>query len=396
MMSTQHSTEYTDNTTRKKWQRWCRLCAKCDGQYFDIFVKESQTRYSQQQLVSTINKCFQIQIQPCDGLPVLLCAECYTFINYMRSYTEHVIKVQAMYQDLLHSTYSPETDVKAIYEKYGILKFEPYVQQHLPETVRTTTPTAIEQIFVKDDPVLTIKAEDMEEWQTTVRNLETEIKIEFPEPFANNTTRSMQELSEDSEEDTDLLNLLKEFDLETLFLCLKNAGITFRSLKYLSKEDIAEAVKNIGLRAEFREKLFFWRKSKFGIEDETLSQTSKVVGWLEKTRQKDSPCSSNNSIRNAFGSQLLSTFLNDNSAGKQLIQYYEEWACFTNKQRDALIKIILEDVMLTKTKLRPEHFASIVEEIIGLFPNEKECQNYYYIPRQRKNKPIRQALFQIF
>ncbi|XP_067613866.1 uncharacterized protein [Eurosta solidaginis] len=160
------------------------------------------------------------------------------------------------------------------------------------------------------------------------------------------------------EEETDLLNLLKEFDLETLFLGLKNAGITFRSLKYLSKEDIAEAVKNIGLRAEFREELFSWRKSKFGIEDETLSQTSKVVGWLE----------------NAFGSQPLSTFLNDNSAGKQLIQYYEERACFTNKQRDALIKIILEDVMLTKTKLRPEHFASIVEELTGLFSNEKESQ----------------------
>ncbi|XP_054087036.1 uncharacterized protein LOC128921961 [Zeugodacus cucurbitae] len=169
------------------------------------------------------------------------------------------------------------------------------------------------------------------------------------------------------EEDTDLLNLLKKFDLETLFLGLK--------------------IKNIGLRAEFREKLFFWRKSKFGIEDETLSQTSKVVGWLEKNRHKDSPCSSNNSIRNAFGSQPLSTFLNDNSAGKQLIQYYEEWTCFTNKKRDAHIKIILEDVMLTKTKLRPEHFASIVEEIISLFPNEKESQDYYYIPRQRKKNP---------
>ncbi|XP_054083852.1 zinc finger protein 124 [Zeugodacus cucurbitae] len=199
MMSTQHSTEYNDVTGKKEWQRWCRLCAKCDGQYFDIFMKESQTRYSQQQLVSTINKCFQIQIQPCDGLPVLLCAECYTFINYMRNYAEHVIKVQAMYQDLLHSTYSPETDVKAIYEKYGIIKLEPYVQQHLPETVRTTTPTAIEQIFVMDDPVLTIKAEDMEELQTTVRNLEAEIKLEFPEPFAHNATRSMQELSEDSD-----------------------------------------------------------------------------------------------------------------------------------------------------------------------------------------------------
>lgn len=72
--------------------------------------------------------------------------------------------------------------------------------------------------------------------------------------------------------------------------------------------------------------------------------------------------------------QPLSTFLKNNSTGKQLIQYYEERACFTNKQRDDLIKIILEDVMLTKAKLRPEHFASIVEEIVGLFPKEVESQ----------------------
>jgi len=38
-------------------------------------------------------------------------------------------------------------------------------------------------------------------------------------------------------------------------------GITYRSLKYINSDDIRDAISNVGLRAEFREKLFFWRKS---------------------------------------------------------------------------------------------------------------------------------------
>ncbi|XP_037959401.1 F-box/WD repeat-containing protein 5-like [Teleopsis dalmanni] len=66
-------------------------------------------------------------------------------------------------------------------------------------------------------------------------------------------------------------------------------GITYKLLIYLSKDDIKDAIVNIGLRAEFREKLFKWRKLEvptslcFNIDDETISMTSKVHSWLKKS-----------------------------------------------------------------------------------------------------------------
>lgn len=44
-------------------------------------------------------------------------------------------------------------------------------------------------------------------------------------------------------------------------LISSDSGITYRSLKYLSKDDIKDTISDIGLRAEFREKLFIWRKN---------------------------------------------------------------------------------------------------------------------------------------
>lgn len=118
----------------------------------------------------------------------------------MKNYAEHVIKVQAMYQDLLNSLNIIDTDVKDIYDKYGIFKLEPYIQHTLPETGSHTVPSAIEQIFVTDDPVLSIKNEEVEEMYTTIKNLETEIKVEYMDPFAQNASRSMEEYTQMSED----------------------------------------------------------------------------------------------------------------------------------------------------------------------------------------------------
>lgn len=119
----------------------------------------------------------------------------------MKNYAEHVSKVQAMYHDLLSSANTTLTDIKDIYEKYGIFKLEPYVQHTLPESYNSIAPTAIEQIFVTDVPVLRIKDEEVEETQTIVKNLEAEIKVEFEDPFARNASRSVEahETSEDSD-----------------------------------------------------------------------------------------------------------------------------------------------------------------------------------------------------
>ncbi|XP_039949737.1 zinc finger protein OZF-like [Bactrocera tryoni] len=200
-MSREHITKECPNyATKKEWQRWCRLCGKYDGHYFDIFIEGLQPTSSQQHLDDVINKFFHIQIKPSDELPVLLCAECYTFINYLKNFADHVSKVQAMYQELLDSANTTITDIKYIYEKYGIFKLEPYVQHTLAETVNHIAPTAIEQIFVTDVPVLKIKDEEVEETPAIVKNLEAEIKVEFEDPFARNASRNVQAHAETSED----------------------------------------------------------------------------------------------------------------------------------------------------------------------------------------------------
>lgn len=42
---------------------------------------------------------------------------------------------------------------------------------------------------------------------------------------------------------------------------ITEAGIEFDHLQYLNERDIADAIKKIGPRAEFREKLFTWRNN---------------------------------------------------------------------------------------------------------------------------------------
>ncbi|KAL7723263.1 hypothetical protein ACLKA6_013847, partial [Drosophila palustris] len=58
-----------------------------------------------------------------------------------------------------------------------------------------------------------------------------------------------------------ILALLKDFQMESIFDYLKAAKITFESLKSCDKEDLREAIPPLGLRIEFREKLFHWRKT---------------------------------------------------------------------------------------------------------------------------------------
>ncbi|KAI8124578.1 hypothetical protein CVS40_4956 [Lucilia cuprina] len=83
-----------------------------------------------------------------------------------------------------------------------------------------------------------------------------------------------------------LMDLLKKFDLVIVMKFLKEAHITYRSLQYIKNEDLKEIIPLVGLRLEFREKLFTWRKKEFGIDDETLSVPSKVQDWLYDSQQQ--------------------------------------------------------------------------------------------------------------
>ncbi|XP_067634203.1 uncharacterized protein [Eurosta solidaginis] len=90
-----------------------------------------------------------------------------------------------------------------------------------------------------------------------------------------------------NDDDSKLMNLLKEFDLELLYTHLKLNDITFRSLLYLTVDDINTAIRHLGYRAEFREKLFVWRKEKLSTSEKshahvTQTQTVAPINMLNK------------------------------------------------------------------------------------------------------------------
>ncbi|XP_067628571.1 uncharacterized protein [Eurosta solidaginis] len=142
-------------------------------------------------------------------------------------------------------------------------------------------------------------------------------------------------------DDEKLQELLNLFELDCLFKCLRSNGVTYRCLKYVSKTDIKDAISNIGLRAEFREKLFAWRKSEFNIDDETISVESRVISWLEKSQTSNST---------EFSTQIrksslldISTILKSCSKGRSILSYYENHSGLTNTQREQLITILVEE-----------------------------------------------------
>lgn len=50
-----------------------------------------------------------------------------------------------------------------------------------------------------------------------------------------------------------------------MFLFHIAANVTYRSLQYIQKDDLKDAIPHLGLRIEFREKLFLWRKKEVRV-----------------------------------------------------------------------------------------------------------------------------------
>ncbi|XP_053959955.1 zinc finger protein OZF-like [Anastrepha ludens] len=184
----------TTDTAIKEWERWCRLCAKHDGCYFDIFLEQSpQSLDSDVNLHSIIEEFFHIKIKPRDGLPISLCTECCSAIASLEKYAEHIKKVQKMYKDLKNTAEFADINLKDLYQKYGLFKCE----TNLPQS----TTSAIEQIFVSDIPNTVVKVEEMELTESKEVKNETEIDVDFHDPFANNN-QNLEEsthISENSE-----------------------------------------------------------------------------------------------------------------------------------------------------------------------------------------------------
>ncbi|XP_070852414.1 uncharacterized protein [Drosophila suzukii] len=186
---------------------------------------------------------------------------------------------------------------------------------------------------------------------------------------------------DEMDDEAQLKTLLKSFNLEAITENLKSCGITYRSLKYINTDDIRDAISNVGLRAEFREKLFFWRKSEFNIDDKTISADSKVSGWLKEQT------STGSSIQSAVAHLNISNILQLYPKGQGLLHYYETKNVLTNVHREDLISVIVEHAIATEFQIRTSEFPLIVDQIVSIFPTESEVRDFYFIPRSGKKNP---------
>ncbi|XP_065366893.1 uncharacterized protein LOC135959764 [Calliphora vicina] len=197
----------------------------------------------------------------------------------------------------------------------------------------------------------------------------------------DNSGNETNEIAESSD-DMLLKNFLKTIDMSSIFVYLKESQVTFRSLRYLKKEDLKEAVPPLGLRVEFREKLLAWKKKEFGVDDETMSVPSKVEEWL---KNNDIITTTPVSKVGRCLSQDLKTILNQTSKGKAVLDYSKRNHKLTCEQRDDLINIIIEEIFSKDVVLCTQDFKRLLDDICSVFPFEKAMKDYYYISREGKN-----------
>ncbi|XP_036334991.1 uncharacterized protein LOC118745592 isoform X1 [Rhagoletis pomonella] len=161
-----------------------------------------------------------------------------------------------------------------------------------------------------------------------------------------------------------LKELLVQFNQENLFKELSDAGITYIRLQYLNDADISDAIKSVGERAEFREKLWLWRQQKYPRPKKTISD------WTNKF--------------------LLDEVLRESPDGRSLISLRsddEKTPRLNESQRCKLLNAICSYTAEHNIELRTNPFLDIVKEIGEFFPGEKEYLDYYYIKRKVGGSP---------
>ncbi|XP_075154302.1 uncharacterized protein LOC142227941 [Haematobia irritans] len=184
---------------------------------------------------------------------------------------------------------------------------------------------------------------------------------------------------EEVDDETQLENFLQSIDMPNIFNYLKDANVTYRSLRYLTEQNLKEAVPPLGFRAEFREKLSIWKK-KFCIQKD-LSEPE--IGHCRTPSKK------------SFGTSVLkdlNTLLNETSRGKSILAFEHQHKHLTDSHRDDIISIIIEEVINNNLVLHSQDFLVLFNDICSVFPCENEMQDYYYIPRKGKTMRVENCI----
>uniref|UniRef100_A0A1B0BVS4 Protein krueppel n=1 Tax=Glossina palpalis gambiensis TaxID=67801 RepID=A0A1B0BVS4_9MUSC len=103
--------DYSNPNVNNSWLNWCRLCAKQqeeDAEVLNVFNKNEPANTT---LATIIGKYFWVNIKKEDHISTCLCQDCYTLIEELVAFTEHVNKVQTMFYQL--DTQKPVTLAEA-------------------------------------------------------------------------------------------------------------------------------------------------------------------------------------------------------------------------------------------------------------------------------------------
>ncbi|XP_011294888.1 uncharacterized protein LOC101897248 [Musca domestica] len=252
-------------------------------------------------------------------------------------------------------------------------------------------------------------------------------------------------------DDAMLRKLLKKFQMIFLYPFFKAYDITYRSLRYLSVDDINTVIRSVGHRAEFREKLFAWRRKRYRtnntqiIEFEKSYQTvtsEEIPRSSQSADNKSNKSNKSNPIMIMETNEEIVDGANDTSSLQEMMNelplemeveagggapaskrprtetivnlretrlgallnleelieesvfgtiikvFYNRHGYLERKHRDEIINTIVDYVVTKEIKLHSSDFGKIVDMIVNLFPAEEEARDYYFINRKGKRNPM--------
>uniref|UniRef100_A0A1I8P736 Uncharacterized protein n=1 Tax=Stomoxys calcitrans TaxID=35570 RepID=A0A1I8P736_STOCA len=177
-----------------------------------------------------------------------------------------------------------------------------------------------------------------------------------------------------------LKTLLSKFQMSFLYPFLKAYGITYRSLRYLSVDDINTAIRSIGHRAEFREKLFTWRRKKYRTNDVVIVQEKIIPSTINSTEEPYIRRSSEDTLNNTKEISEISEDTQSNT--KESITTFEDISTsirneslkFESDIMDELpLELEIDGMEVKKPKL--EATVNLRETRVGLMLNLEELIN---------------------
>ncbi|XP_022218007.2 uncharacterized protein LOC111071148 [Drosophila obscura] len=142
-----------------------------------------------------------------------------------------------------------------------------------------------------------------------------------------------------------LWEFLKNIKMESVFEDLKAAEVTYDRLKFLNSEDVKDAIRLVGPRAEFREKILMMKRTEFG----------NIKGYTDFRVQHKN----------------LEQLINRSPEGLTVLQSFKTKNSLSQEQRDLMVKLLIGEVDTNRNAIKMQTLCTLLDEIVAVFPSEE-------------------------